>query len=100
MRIELEDENKKKQQEEHTCQQLSQKHESDLTKKEKRLLEKEKLKVMDWKGKLQYIWMYYKVWIFSGNIGIVFLGFWNTKLDRKCQDQNFLIHCCGRFCRC
>ncbi len=49
MRIELEDENKKKQQEEHTCQQLSQKHESDLTKKEKRLLEKEKLKV--WIGK-------------------------------------------------
>ena len=46
MRIELEDENKKKQQEEHTCQQLSQKHESDLTKKEKRLLEKEKLKVL------------------------------------------------------
>ena len=48
MRIELEDENKKKQQEEQTCQQLSQKHESDLTKKEKRLLEKEKLKAMDW----------------------------------------------------
>ena len=47
MRIELEDENKKKQQEEHTCQQLSQKHESDLTKKEKRLLEKEKLKVIE-----------------------------------------------------
>ena len=40
MRIELEDENKKKQQEEHTCQQLSQKHESDLT-KEKRLGKKD-----------------------------------------------------------
>ncbi len=74
MRIELEDENKKKQQEEQTCQQLSQKHESDLTKKEKRLLEKEKLKAMDWKGKLQYIWMYYKVWIFVA-IGVVFLAF-------------------------
>mgnify|MGYP007087866578 CR=1 FL=1 len=89
MRIELEDENKKKQQEEHTCQQLSQKHESDLTKKEKRLLEKEKLKVMDWKGKLQYIWMYYKVWIFAA-IGIVFLAFGIRSWIENARIKTFL----------
>ena len=36
------------------------KHETDLTKKEKRELEKMKLASMGWKGKLQYIWAYYK----------------------------------------
>ena len=35
-------------------------YESDLTRKERRELEKEKLKSMGWKGRLQYIWMYYK----------------------------------------
>jgi len=74
MRIELEDENKKKQQEEQNSQQMNHKYESDLTKKEKRLLENEKLKAMDWKGKLQYIWMYYKIWIFAV-IGAVLLAF-------------------------
>lgn len=34
--------------------------ETDLTKKEKRELEKMKLASMGWKGKLQYIWAYYK----------------------------------------
>ncbi|MCF0133390.1 MAG: hypothetical protein HUJ72_05950 [Blautia sp.] len=38
-------------------------HESDLTKKEKRQMEKEKLKSMGFTGKLQYIWMYYKFWL-------------------------------------
>lgn len=36
------------------------KHESDLTKKEKRQLEKMKLSSMGLGGKLQYIWAYYK----------------------------------------
>lgn len=36
------------------------KHESDLTKKEKRQLEKMKLSSMGMGGKLQYIWAYYK----------------------------------------
>ena len=74
MRIELEDPDKKGQQEEQNYQQMDHRYESDLTKKEKRLLEKEKLKAMDWKGRLQYIWMYYKIWIFAV-IGAVFLVF-------------------------
>ena len=35
-------------------------HESDLTDKQKRELEKEKLKGMSWGKRFQYIWMYYK----------------------------------------
>ena len=35
------------------------KNESDLSKKERRLIEKEKLKGMGPKKKLEYIWMYY-----------------------------------------
>ena len=44
------------------------KNESDLSKKERRLIEKEKLKGMGPKKKLEYIWMYYKPAIF-GNCG-------------------------------
>ena len=36
-------------------------NEADLTKKEKRQIEREKLKGMGTGKKLQYIWMYYKV---------------------------------------
>lgn len=35
-------------------------YESDMTRKERRLIEKEKLSTMDWKGKLGYLWTYYK----------------------------------------
>ena len=41
------------------------KNESDLSRKEKRLLEKEKLKGMGPGKKLQYIWMYYKPVMFG-----------------------------------
>ena len=72
MRIELESEKEKTQGEPAGEPGLSQKHESDLTKKEKRLLEKEKLKTMSGKEKLAYIWMYYKLAIF-GAVAAVFL---------------------------
>lgn len=51
-------------------------NESDLTKKELRQIEKEKLKGMGTAGKLQYIWMYYKVHILCVilAIGAVCLG--------------------------
>lgn len=41
------------------------KNESDLSKKERRLIEKEKLKGMGLGKKLEYIWMYYKPAIFG-----------------------------------
>lgn len=49
-------------------------YESDLTRKEKRLLEKEKIKGMGMGKRLQYIWMYYKAAIF-GVIGAIILVF-------------------------
>ena len=59
MRIELKDENQEEPQKIDE-NDIRYKHETDLTKKEKRELEKMKLASMGWKGKLQYIWAYYK----------------------------------------
>lgn len=47
------------------------KNESDLSKKERRLIEKEKLKGMGMGKKLEYIWMYYKPAIFGVIAAIV-----------------------------
>ena len=55
MRIELKDENQEEPQKIDE-NDIRYKHETDLTKKEKRELEKMKLASMGWKGKLQYIW--------------------------------------------
>ena len=59
MRIELKDENQEEPQKIDE-NDIRYKHETVLTKKEKRELEKMKLASMGWKGKLQYIWAYYK----------------------------------------
>lgn len=64
MRIELKDENQEEIQPMRR-DRLEDKYESDLTPKEKRLLEKQKLKGMGFKKKLEYIWMYYKPAIFG-----------------------------------
>lgn len=53
---------------------LEDKYDSDLTRKEKRLLEKQRLKGMGPGKKLQYIWMYHKPQIF-GIIGVIILIF-------------------------
>lgn len=47
-------------------------HESDLSRRERRLLEKEKIKDMGVGRKLEYLWMYYK-WVLFALIGAVFL---------------------------
>lgn len=47
-------------------------HESDLSRRERRLIEKEKIKGMGIGRKLEYLWMYYKGVLF-GAIGILFL---------------------------
>lgn len=52
---------KEKQQERQKEQQVVRhRYESDMTRQERRLIEKEKLSTMDWKGKLGYLWTYYK----------------------------------------
>ncbi len=62
------------------------KHESDMTRKEKRLLEKEKIKGMGLGKKLEYIWMYYKAAIFGliGAIVLIFVGknwYYNAQME-------------------
>ncbi|OUP79520.1 hypothetical protein B5F07_21890 [Lachnoclostridium sp. An169] len=42
---------------------MEQKHESDLTSKEKRQLEFQKLKSMTFRQKIEYLWTYYKIWL-------------------------------------
>lgn len=49
------------------------KDEAELSKKERRLIEKEKLKGMGLSKKLEYIWMYYKPAIFGVIVAIAFV---------------------------
>lgn len=78
-----------KEKKEINLEELKEKHESDLTKKEKRLLEKEKLKNMGIAGKLEYIWMYYKAAIF-GVIGFIALIFIGVDLYQNAQKETVL----------
>lgn len=65
------------------------KNEADLSMKERRLLEKEKLKGMGLKKKLEYIWMYYKVAIF-GFIGILLAIYIGVDLYQNAQIETVL----------
>lgn len=60
-----------KEKKEINIQDIQKKHESDLTRQEKWLLEKDKLSGMNRNEKLEYIWTYYKPVIF-GFIGFIF----------------------------
>lgn len=51
---------------------MEHKYESDMTKKEKRQLELEKLKSMSLLEKADYIWTYYKAW-FAGALAVIIL---------------------------
>ena len=61
------------------------KHETDLTKKEKRELEKMKLASMGWKGKLQYIWAYYKPQM-AAIVAVIAIALFCKRSLRKFQD--------------
>lgn len=65
------------------------KHESDLTKKEKRELERMKLGSMSFGGKLQYIWAYYKPQIF-GLIGVIIVFFIAKDIYQNAQIKTAL----------
>ena len=65
------------------------KHESDLTKKEKRELERMKLGSMSLGGKLQYIWAYYKPQIF-GMIGVIAVFFIGKDIYQNAQIKTSL----------
>lgn len=55
---------------------MTQRYESDMTKKEKRQREREKLKSLNFGGKIEYIWMYYKAWflVLAVAAAAVYLG--------------------------
>ena len=65
------------------------KHESDMTKKEKRELEREKLASMDRKGKAEYILGYYKFHIL-GIVGLVLFAVGIVKWIGSFQDETML----------
>lgn len=65
------------------------KNEADLSRKERRLQEKEKLKGMGIKKKLEYIWMYYKAVIF-GFIGVLFAIYVGVDLYQNAQIETVL----------
>lgn len=65
------------------------KHETDLTKEERRLLEKEKLGSMDWKHKLEYIWDYYKPQIF-GVVGFFILIWGGVSWYQNAQKETIV----------
>lgn len=79
----------KKQKEKINLEELKEKHESDLTKQERRLLEKEKLKDMSILGKLEYVWMYYKPVLF-GILGFIILIFVGIDIYQNLQTETVL----------
>lgn len=87
MRIELKEETEETPKKDEN--DIRNKHESDLTKKEKRELERMKLGSMSLGGKLQYIWAYYKPQIF-GLIGVIAVFFIAKDIYQNAQIKTSL----------
>lgn len=64
-------------------------NETDLTKKERRKIEREKIKGMGFRKKLQYIWMYYKPHMF-GVVALICLVCLGVNLYHHAQMQTVL----------
>ncbi len=88
MKIVYQEENEKNDPEESVLNP-EKKHASDLSRKERRLLEKEKLAGMGLGKKLEYIWMYYKAVIF-GVIFLVAAVFIGWDIYQNAQIRNIL----------
>ena len=88
MRIELKDENQEEPQKIDE-NDIRYKHESDLTKKEKRELERMKLSGMGFMGKLQYIWAYYKLQM-AAVVAVVVLAFFVKDFYQNSKIHNVL----------
>ena len=65
---------------------LDRRYEQQMDKKEKRQFEKEKLKEMSGRQKLEYLWMYYKVWLLVP-IGIALLVWVGVTMYRRHRKQ-------------
>lgn len=68
---------------------MEQKHETDLTPKEKRQLELKKIKSMTFKEKIEYFWMYYKIWLLFLVVGICVINIGITMYHNK--NRNVLV---------
>lgn len=88
MKIVYQEENEKNDSEESVLNP-EKNHASDLSRKERRLLEKEKLAGMGLGKKLEYIWMYYKAVIF-GVIFLVAAVFIGWDIYQNAQIRNIL----------
>ncbi len=68
---------------------LDRRYEQQMDKKEKRQFEKEKLKEMSGRQKLEYLWMYYKVWLLVP-IGIALLVWVGVTMYRSKTEEVLL----------
>lgn len=64
-------------------------NETDLTKKERRRIEKEKLKGMGTGKKIQYIWMYYKIHMLCVLLALA-ESVWEMNIYRHATDETVL----------
>lgn len=69
---------------------MEHRYESDMTKKDRRQQEIEKLKSLNFTGKLEYIWMYYKVW-FAAAAGIIVLLYLGVSMYQGSR-ENVLVN--------
>lgn len=89
MRITLEDNNPQENSPDGDILNPQVKNQTDMTRKELRLLEKEKLKNMGFGKKLEYIWMYYKAAIL-GIVLVIFLIFTGVSIYQNAQIKTIL----------
>lgn len=75
---------------------MEQKHESDLTRKEKRELEIQKIKSLKSKKKLEYLLTYYRSVLLIVIIGIFMISMLIPGLSKCTKEPGSYPRCCGR----
>ena len=68
---------------------LDRRYENPMDKKERRKFEREKLKNMDAKEKIEYLWMYYKIWLLVPVI-LIFLIITGVQMYQNSQKEILL----------
>ena len=68
---------------------MQKKHESDLTRKEKWQLEREKVASMSWKKRIEYFFTYYK-WVLVVAVAVIALGVFGVNWYKNLQKEELL----------
>lgn len=68
---------------------MQKKHESDLTRKEKWQLEREKVASMSWKKRIEYFFTYYK-WVLVVAVAVIVLGVFGVNWYKNLQKEELL----------